>query len=80
MNDDKNDIYIDYQSILKLATDKVITELMSSLMPDDETRKLMTALIAAHRKYGIDAATSVKIIQEFAKLIEEDDANDQSAT
>ena len=80
MNDDKNDIYIDYQSILKLATDKVITEFMSAIMPDDETRKLMIALIAAHRKYGIDAATSVKIIQEFAELIKEDYQNDQPTT
>lgn len=80
MNDDKNDIYIDYQSILKLATDKVITEFMSAIMPDDETRKLMIALIAAHRKHGIDAATSVKIIQEFAELIKEDYQNDQPTT
>ena len=67
-----DNVHIDYQSIIQMAVDKAIVEFVSSLMPDEETRKVMLAMTKAHRKYGVDAATSLKIVQEFAELIKEE--------
>lgn len=72
MNENENKVHIDYQGILNQIVDKAIVEIMSVLAPDEQTRKLLTGMIAIHRKYGIDATTSMKIFAELAELTKED--------
>lgn len=71
MNENKEEVKIDYPSIFQQIADKVILEFISSFMPDEKTRKLLSSMIAVHRKYGIDAATSMKIMMDYAELIKE---------
>ena len=70
MNENEK-IHIDYGGLINQIADKIITEFMSSLMPDEKTRKILLGTLAIHRKYGIDAATSIKILQELAELTKE---------
>lgn len=70
--DNNFNIGIDFEAIMKMAIDKALIETMSSLMPDDKTRKLMLGILNIHRKYGIDAVTSIKIIQDIAEFTKED--------
>lgn len=65
-------IGIDFEAIMKMAIDKALIETISSLLPDDKTRKLMLGILNIHRKYGIDAVTSIKIIQDIAEFTKED--------
>lgn len=77
------DVQIDYLAIINQIADKVITDFLTSISPDEKTQKLLTGLIAIHRKYGIDAATSMKIMVDMGKLWEESDsdgANKNGAT
>lgn len=71
MNENKEEVKIDYPSIFQQIADKVILEFISSFMPDEKTRKLLSSMVAVHRKYGIDAATSMKIMMDYAELIKE---------
>ena len=68
----KDEVKIDYQSIVQQITDRVVVELMSSFMPDEQSRKLVQAMAAVHRKYGIDAATSMKIMMEIGTIFTEE--------
>ena len=70
--DNNFNIGIDFEAIMKMAIDKALVETISSLMPDDKTRKLMLGTLNIHRKYGIDAVTSIKIIQDIAEFTKED--------
>ena len=70
--ENSEEIKIDYQGIVQQIADKVIVEFISSLMPDEKTKKLMLAMVAVHRKYGIDASTSLKILMDYAELIKEE--------
>ena len=76
MNDNRDDIHIDYSSLLTMMTDKIITDFVLALLPDDSSRKLMKAMIDTHRKYGIDASTSIKIIKDAAELMLEEDKHE----
>lgn len=71
MNEEK-DIHIDYQGIIQQITDKAIVDFVGVFLPDDNTRKIMTGIVAVHRKYGIDAATSMKIIIDLAEVLKEE--------
>lgn len=71
MNEQENNVHIDHQGIIQQITDKVITDVMAALMPDEKSRNIWTGLIAIHRKHGIDALTSIKIMQELAELTKE---------
>lgn len=75
--DNNFNIGIDFEAIMKMAIDKALIETMSSLMPDDKTRKLLIGILNIHRKYGIDAMTSIKILQELADLMKEDNDGKQ---
>lgn len=77
MNENEK-VHIDYGALINQIADKVITDFMSALMPDEKTRKIMLGTLAIHRKYGIDAATSIKILQELADLTKETDDNASS--
>ena len=70
MNEEK-EVKIDHKGIIQQITDKVILDLMTAIMPDDQTRKLVSAMVLVHRKYGIDAATSMKIMAEIATIFTE---------
>lgn len=67
MNENEK-IHIDYGALINQITDKVVTGFISELMPDEDTRKILMGILAIHRKYGIDAVTSIKILQDMAKL------------
>lgn len=71
---ENEEVKIDYQGIMQQITDKVILELFGAFMPDEKTKKLLTATISVHRKYGIDAATSIKIMMDLAEIIKETEA------
>lgn len=68
----KDEVKIDYHSIIQQITDKVVIELMSSIMPDEKSRKLVQAMATVHRMYGIDAATSMKIMMEIGTIFMEE--------
>lgn len=75
--ENNDEIKIDYQGIIQQLTDKVIVEFIGSFMPDEKTRKMLVAMVSVHRKYGIDAATSMKIMMDFAEFIKENDSNNE---
>lgn len=68
----KEEVKIDYQGIIQQITDRVIVDLIGTFLPDDNTRKIMAGIVAVHRKYGIDAATSMKIIIDLAEVLKEE--------
>lgn len=68
MNEQDGNVHIDHQGVIQQITDKIITDLLVALSPDEKSRKLVSGLLAIHRKYGIDALTSIKIIQEITEL------------
>lgn len=70
MNNDKS-FHIDYQAIAQQIADKAIAEIISVMMPDEQSRKLMLGLMDIHRKHGVDTATSIKIIEDTVKLLKE---------
>lgn len=70
--ENKDDVKIDYQGIIQQVADKMIVDFMSAIMPDEQSRKLVAAMAAVHRKYGIDAGTSMKIMLEIGDLIKEE--------
>lgn len=70
--DNNEEVKIDYQGIIQQITDRAIVDLVGALLPDDNTRKIMTGIVAVHRKYGIDAATSMKIIIDLAEVLKEE--------
>lgn len=72
MNDPTPDVKIDKPGIVQQITDHVVTELVSALMPDDKSRKLVSGMMKIHRKYGIDSTTSLKILMDLAELTKED--------
>lgn len=74
--ENKDEVKIDYQGIIQQVTDRVVVDLMSSLMPDEKSRKLVAAMAAVHRKYGIDAATSMRIMMEVGTIFMEEDKNE----
>lgn len=69
MQEDGMNIQIDYATIVKEIADKAVGDMVAAFMPDDQTKKFWTATLAVHRRYGIDAVTSMKIMQEIAELI-----------
>lgn len=73
--DNNDEVKIDYQGIIQQITDKVILDMVNAFLPDDNTRKIMTGIVAVHRKYGIDAATSMKIIVDLAEVLKEENEN-----
>jgi hypothetical protein len=72
MNENEPNVHIDYQGLLSQLADKIIIDFMASIMPDEKTKKIMVGVLSVHRKYGIDAATSVKILTDLAEVFKED--------
>ena len=64
--EEKEEVKIDYQAIIQQITDKAIVTVIESFLPDENTRKIMRGIVAVHRKYGIDAATIMKIVIDLA--------------
>lgn len=69
MQEDGMNVQIDYAAIVKEIADKAVGDMVAAFMPDDQTKKFWTATLVVHRRYGIDAVTSMKIMQEIAELI-----------
>ena len=70
--EEKTEVHVNQSALLKQIADKAITSFMLSLIPEEKDRKVVTAAISVHRKYGIDAATSIKIMTELAEVIKEE--------
>ena len=68
--DDLN-IQFDYEGILRVAVDKAVTEFVTSFIPDKKDKKIIAGMITIYRKYGIDAQTSLKIINDLGELLKE---------
>lgn len=71
MNENEKQVHIDYQAIVNQIADKAVVEFMAAIMPDEKSREFLLGMLAVHRKYGIDAVTSVKIIQDLAEVLKE---------
>lgn len=71
-NETTHEVKIDKQSIIQQIADKAITELLTAFVPDNQGKKLIAGLMNIHRKYGIDALTSVKIITDMGELLKEE--------
>lgn len=69
MNENEK-VHIDYGALFNQIADKVITDFMTELTPDENTKKVLLGTLAVHRKYGIDAVTTIKILQDLTKLID----------
>lgn len=70
--DNQPTVHIDQSALIKQMTDKIITDFISAMMPDEKTRKILLGTLAVHRKYGIDAATSMKIMMDLADIFKEE--------
>jgi hypothetical protein len=71
MQEDEMKVQIDYAAIAKEIADKAVGDMVAAFMPDEKTKKFWEATLVVHRRYGIDAVTSMKIMQEIAELIKE---------
>jgi len=69
--DENENVYIDYNSLINRIADKAVLEFLSAIMPDEKSQKMLVGMLAIHRKYGIDAVTSIKIFQDIATLTKE---------
>lgn len=70
--DEQPTVHIDQSALMRQMADKIITDFMLALMPDEKTRKMLLGILAVHRKYGIDAATSIKIVTDLAEILKEE--------
>lgn len=77
MNENDN-VKIDYQALYKQVAEKAAIDFLAMLIPDEASRKLIIGTMAIHRKYGIDPATSMNIMQEMARLVEEGKNDEES--
>ena len=71
MSDNAPEVKIDPKGIIQQITDKVIEDFMISLLPDEKSKKFTSGIMAIHRKYGIDSATSIRIVMGLGELIKE---------
>ena len=67
--EEKTEVHVNQSALLKQIADKAITSFTLSLIPEEKDRKVVAAAISVHRKYGIDAATSIKIMTELTEVI-----------
>ena len=70
---DEDKVHIDYSELVRQLADKAVADLFASFMPDEPQRKLITSIFAIHRKYGVDTATTVKILMELGEILKEED-------
>ena len=75
--DEESKIQIDYDLIAKMMAEKFVTDFMTALMPDEKTKKLLVGMMAVHRKYGIDAVTSIKIITDLCEVFKDDEEDNE---
>lgn len=68
-------IEIDPTALFQQMMDKTFADFMAAMMPDEQSRKLISGIFSIHRKYGIDTATSTKIIMELGELFKKLDSN-----
>lgn len=68
---DNSDIQFDYESILKMAIDKAVIDVIALSAPDEKSRKIITGLITILRKHGVEMPTILKIIEDLGKFLEE---------
>ena len=71
MQEDEVKVQIDYKRLAQQIADKAVDDMVAAFMPDEKTKKFWEATRAVHRKYGIDVATSMKIMQELGDLLKE---------
>lgn len=76
MSESEN-VSIDYQAIMNQLVDKAIGEFLTSFCTDEKSKRIMSGTFAVHRKHGIDAMTTFKIMMDLAEVYknEEDHAN-----
>ena len=70
--ENNEEIKIDYSAIARQIADKAIGEFISAMLPDDQSRKMCLAMFTAHRKNGIDAGTTFKILMDLADILKEE--------
>ena len=72
-DNDKSEVRIDYKSLFEQFADKIIADFVCTVVPvDEKTKRLLAGILTIHRKYGIDAATSIKIMTELGELMKEE--------
>lgn len=68
MNPNEEKVSIDYQGIINQLLDKAIGDFFISVMPDDKSRQAMQKMLDIHRKHGVDAMTTFKIMIDLAEV------------
>lgn len=71
-NEPTYEVKVDKRQIVQQIADKAVAELLTAFVPDEKGKKLISGILAIHRKYGIDSLTSVKIITELGELLKEE--------
>jgi hypothetical protein len=66
---DNEEVKIDYSCLMQQIIDKAIGDTIASFMPDEEGKKVATAIFAAHRRYGVDSGTTIKILMELCDIL-----------
>ena len=73
MSENKPEVTIDIPAMMREIADRTLTEFLASFMPDETSRKMIVSIMSIHRKYGIDAATTLKIIMDLGEAFKEED-------
>ena len=70
------DYKFDYQADIQQFKDMVMIDFMSSLAPDDETKKIIRETMAVFVKNGVPVDTAMKIVMELGNIINKKENNE----
>lgn len=62
----------DYQAAVQQFKDMVAIDVLSSLAPDDETKKIIREAMAVFVKNGVPVDTAMKIVIELGNIIKKE--------
>lgn len=66
------DYKFDYQAAIQQFKDMVAINVLSSLAPDDETKKIIREAMAVFVKNGVPVDTAMKIVIELGNIIKKE--------
>lgn len=66
------DYKFDYQAAVQQFKDMVAIDVLSSLAPDDETKKIIREAMTVFVKNGVPVDTAMKIVIELSNIIKKE--------
>lgn len=66
------DYKFDYKAAMQQLEDAIIINFMSSLAPDDETKKIIREAMTVFVKNGVPVDTAMKIVIELGNIIKKE--------